>query len=197
MRVVGGRYKGVKLVAPSGANTRPTTDGQRETIFNVLINGMGHQPRAVLDLFAGTGALSLEALSRGAQSAVLIESDKNAKKCIERNFLQALQSNENRPDYCLITEADPRRWPKQLISPQCAGMLPFDTIFCDPPYSKGWIHKAFDALEFVATQLYVAEQTVLVCEMSSQEALPTLNVHWKLLNERSRGATKLAFYSRS
>src|SRR5438309_11391483 len=83
MRIIAGSRKGAHIVAPKGAETRPTGDRVREAAFSLIgpVDDM-----AVLDLFAGSGAMGLEALSRGARSAVLVESDRDAQKAIERNL---------------------------------------------------------------------------------------------------------------
>ena len=83
MRIVAGKFGGRRLQAPSSAVTRPTSDRVRESLFSMLVDVDG---ASVLDLFAGTGALAIEALSRGAANAVLVEHDRNAAKVIEGNL---------------------------------------------------------------------------------------------------------------
>ena len=131
MRIVGGRWRGLTL-APVGAGEptaqlRPTSDRVREAIFNLLINGGYDDPvtdARVLDLFAGTGALGLEALSRGAASAVLVDDGTAAGVLIARNIAR-----------CRTDAARHLRRNATKLGPnQGAG---FDLIFLDPPYGKG------------------------------------------------------------
>ena len=87
MRIIGGRARGRTLVAPAGAKTRPTQDYVRESLFNIIRWDV--EEARVLDLFAGTGALSLESVSRGAKSAVLIDMDRAACAAIKKNIASA------------------------------------------------------------------------------------------------------------
>jgi 16S rRNA (guanine966-N2)-methyltransferase len=128
MRIVAGRFKGASLEAPKGLSTRPTSDRVRQALFNVLEHGPARfefEGARVLDLFAGTGALALEALSRGARYAVLLEEDAAARAAIRRN-VEALGLTGTtkiwRRDATRLGEA--------------AALQPFDLIFCDPPYGK-------------------------------------------------------------
>lgn len=117
MRIVGGSKKGARIFAPKGASTRPTSDRVREAIFAILGPVEG---ASVLDLFAGSGALGLEALSRGAASATLVESDPAAVKTIERN-LEKL-GLEGR-----IVRSDATRYVARTNER-------YDVVFVDPPY---------------------------------------------------------------
>jgi 16S rRNA (guanine966-N2)-methyltransferase len=117
VRIVGGSHKGARIYAPKGRDTRPTSDRVREAIFGILGSVEGG---CVLDLFAGSGALGLEALSRGAETAVFVESDPGAVKTIERN-LEKL-GLEGR-----IVRADVRRY----LPRECER---YDVVFVDPPY---------------------------------------------------------------
>ena len=94
MRIVAGSNKGARIFAPKGASTRPTSDRVREAIFAILGAVEGAR---VLDLFAGSGALGLEALSRGAETAVFVESDPDAVKAIERNLEKLGLEGQDRP----------------------------------------------------------------------------------------------------
>jgi 16S rRNA (guanine966-N2)-methyltransferase len=129
MRIVAGKFKGASLDAPKGLATRPTSDRVRQALFNVLEHGpakFDFEGARVLDLFAGTGALGLEALSRGARYAILIEADATARAAIRRN-IEALSLTG-------VTKI----WRRDATNLGNAGTLqPFDLIFCDPPYGKG------------------------------------------------------------
>ena len=133
MRIVAGRFKGAALAAPKSQATRPTSDRLRETVFNILAHGLDVDldGTRVLDLFAGTGALGFEALSRGARHCTFIEEGAEARGVIRRN-MEALGLNGASKIF--------RRDATRLGS---AGTIePFDVIFADPPYNKGLGEKA-------------------------------------------------------
>lgn len=128
MRIVGGEFRGRKLAAPSGQSTRPTTDRAREALFNKLQHAFAGRLEGarVLDLFAGTGALGLEALSRGAHSCLLIEMAVDARGIIRTNIeTLGLQGRAKmfRRDATRLGDA--------------GTMMPFDLLFADPPYNNG------------------------------------------------------------
>lgn len=128
MRIVGGRFRGQRLSAPSGMSTRPTTDRLREAIFNVLAHGYGDpvEGARVLDLFAGTGALGLEALSRGAQFCLFVEQAAGARGVLRENA-----------DSLGLTGLV-RIWRRDATRLGPVGTLhPFDLCFADPPYGHG------------------------------------------------------------
>ena len=133
MRVVGGRFKGRALAGPRSQDIRPTSDRLRETLFNILAHRFdlpGPETR-VLDLFAGTGALAMEALSRGAAYAVMIETGTEGRGLIREN-VEALG----------LTGAT-KIFRRDATTLRPAGTIaPFDLIFCDPPYAKGLGEKA-------------------------------------------------------
>ncbi|MCX2723850.1 16S rRNA (guanine(966)-N(2))-methyltransferase RsmD [Roseibium salinum] len=133
MRIVAGRYKGAALAAPKSQDTRPTSDRLRETIFNILAHGLDVDldGARVLDLFAGTGALGFEAISRGARHCTFIEEGAEARGAIRRN-METLGLNGAAKIF--------RRDAVRLGS---AGTIePFDLVFADPPYGKGLGEKA-------------------------------------------------------
>lgn len=129
MRIVAGAYKGARLAAPKGQSVRPTSDRVRESLFNILDHGIDDfalEGARVLDLFAGTGAIGLEALSRGAKYCLFIENTASARGIIREN-VEALS----------LTGAT-RIWRRDATGLGPAGnMEPFDLVFCDPPYGKG------------------------------------------------------------
>ncbi|MGV1014126.1 MAG: 16S rRNA (guanine(966)-N(2))-methyltransferase RsmD [Methyloceanibacter sp.] len=137
MRIVSGKYKGASIEAPKGSATRPTSDKVRQALFNVLEHGaprFAFEGARVLDLFAGSGALGLEALSRGARFALFVEDDAAARAAIRRN-VEALGLTG-------VTKI----WRRDATRLGEAGTLqPFDLIFCDPPYGKGFGEKALAA----------------------------------------------------
>ncbi|MEM7191793.1 MAG: 16S rRNA (guanine(966)-N(2))-methyltransferase RsmD [Pseudomonadota bacterium] len=129
MRIIAGRFKGKPLVAPQGHGTRPTSDRVREALFNVLTHGdaaVRMEELRILDLFSGSGALGLEALSRGAGYCLFVEDEPRARAAIRRNV-----------ETLGLTGAT-KIWRRDATRLGQAGTLkPFDLVFCDPPYSKG------------------------------------------------------------
>src|SRR5919107_4873614 len=136
MRIVGGRWRGRSLAGPKSDIIRPTSDRLRETIFNILSHSYDDpvEGARVLDLFAGTGAMGLEALSRGAAFALLVDESAGARGIIREN-IEALglggQSRLFRRDATRLGPAAPNE--------------PFSLVFCDPPYGKGLAEKALAA----------------------------------------------------
>jgi 16S rRNA (guanine966-N2)-methyltransferase len=136
MRIVGGRFKGRTLAAPKTLATRPTSDRLRETIFNVLAHGHDDACREarVLDLFAGTGALGLEALSRGAAFAVLVDDSAEARGAMRTNIDTLGVGGHTR-----ILRRDATK-----LGPVGA-FQPFSLVFLDPPYRRGLVEQALGA----------------------------------------------------
>lgn len=138
MRIVGGKFKGHGLVGPASSATRPTSDRVRESLFNILahgIDGFDLEGARVLDLFAGTGALGLEALSRGGRFCQFVDEGTEARGVIRRNA-DALGAI----GLCKIWRRDATK-----LGP-CAPQSPFDLVFVDPPYNKGLGEKALVSL---------------------------------------------------
>jgi len=129
MRIIAGKFRGATIEAPKGLGTRPTSDRVREALFNVLEHGkpeIDFEGARALDLFAGSGALGLEALSRGARYCLFIEDDAGARAAIRRN-VEALGLTG-------ITKI----WRRDATRLGPSGTVsPFDLVFCDPPYGEG------------------------------------------------------------
>jgi 16S rRNA (guanine966-N2)-methyltransferase len=138
MRVVGGTLRGRALAAPEHGGVRPTSDRVRESIFNILahgIDGFEIEGCRIIDLFAGTGALGIEALSRGARYCLLVEEDAQSRALIRRN-VEAF-------DLTGVT----RIWRRDATDLGPAGnMQPFGLAFLDPPYGRGLGDKALKSL---------------------------------------------------
>jgi 16S rRNA (guanine966-N2)-methyltransferase len=153
MRIVAGKFRGAAIVAPKGASTRPTSDKVRQALFNVLEHGVPDFDIAgarVLDLFAGSGALGLEALSRGARFALFVEDDAVARGAIRRN-VEALG----------LTGAT-KIWRRDATRLGEAGTVqPFGLVFCDPPYGKGLGERALAA---ASEGGWVAKDAIAVLE---------------------------------
>jgi 16S rRNA (guanine966-N2)-methyltransferase len=125
MRIIAGEWRGRPLLAPEGRATRPTADRAREGLFSMLQSRLGSfEGLRVADLFAGTGALGIEALSRGAATCLFLDSDRNAVRSIERN-LQAFGA---------ASRGEVRAQPVEHAGPPPA---PCDIVFLDPPYAAG------------------------------------------------------------
>lgn len=123
MRIISGTARGRSLVAPAGEKTRPTLDFVRESLFNIIRWDV--QDARVLDLFAGTGALSLEAISRGAKEAVLIDMDRDACAAIKKNM-----ESTKLGDRCRLLARDYQ----QAMDTLAREGQKFDVVFIDPPY---------------------------------------------------------------
>src|SRR5687767_13592950 len=122
MRIIAGEFRSRNIVSPKGERTRPTSDRARESLFNVLAHSIDLEGAYVLDLFAGSGALGFEALSRGASNVTFVEHFLAAREAIEAN-VRALNVKER----TTILKQDVYKW-----LPEAAG--PFDLVFADPPY---------------------------------------------------------------
>ena len=182
MRIVAGRHRGRRLLAPPGETVRPTSDRAREALFNILSHGnlaAGGIPfaqKAVLDAFAGTGALGLEALSRGAAEAVFIEPDRQALAILRKN-IEALGEGAR----ARVVPGDATR--PQRATSACA------VVFLDPPYRSGFAGPALAAL---AAAGWLAPDALAVIELGAREHFaPPAGV--TLLEERVYGAARLVF----
>lgn len=134
MRITGGKAKGIRLKTPNGTNTRPATDQMREAVFSSL--GSQLEDARVADLFAGTGAYGLEALSRGAAAVHFYENDRAALACLRENLAAVLHSAQRSPAGTKIELRDVY----SLDTPP----MPYDWIFIDPPYAS--LESKLDAL---------------------------------------------------
>jgi 16S rRNA (guanine(966)-N(2))-methyltransferase RsmD len=153
MRIITGKAKGIKLVTLEGDTTRPTAERVKEAVFSMLQFDI--EGRRVLDLFAGSGQLALEAVSRGAAEAVLVDKSKDAIKVISTNIAKTKSADTCRV-YCLDWKDYIRRFGKER----------FDIIFLDPPYAAGLYAPALAAL---VEENMLKPTTLIVCESDSAE----------------------------
>ena len=177
MRIIAGTARGRKIEAPEGKNTRPTLDRVRENLFNIL--QMNIRDSRVLDLFAGSGALSIEALSRGAESATLVDSDRNASR-IQKKNLEAL-GFANRAEVLL------RDW-KQAAAELAREGRRYDLVFLDPPYRMTDLHEVFTAVG----QL-LAEDGLVILEHEAKAAV-TAGEGYEETDRRQWGYCGVTFY---
>jgi 16S rRNA (guanine966-N2)-methyltransferase len=182
MRIVGGKHRGRRIEAPPGQDVRPTSDRAREALFNILIHGHlsadGTSPlpgARVLDAFAGSGALGLEALSRGAGHALFIESDARACAAIRANA-KALGETAN----ATVIPGDATK------PPPCPG-APSNVVFLDPPYGRDLVTPALATL---AARGWIANGAVCVVELAITDGL-TLPPGFTLLDDRNYGKARL------
>jgi 16S rRNA (guanine966-N2)-methyltransferase len=186
MRIVGGRHRGRRLFAPPGDTVRPTSDRAREALFNILTHGrfaaegIPFAGAAVLDAFAGTGALGLEALSRGAAEAVFFEQDPEALAVLRKNVASLGESPRAQ-----IMAYDATRPPRAGTG--CA------VAFLDPPYRSGL---AAPALEAIAAAGWLMPDALAIIEIAAREALPP-PLGFTLLDQRVYGAARLLFLRRA
>jgi 16S rRNA (guanine966-N2)-methyltransferase len=181
MRVVAGKHRGRRLAAPPGSAVRPTSERAREALFNILAHGRFapmpvFQNARVLDVFAGTGALGLEALSRGARFATFIENDRVARTALAQNVKTLGEDDRARilaADGTQLTRADG----------------PYDLVFLDPPYRSGLAPRALASLKEMG---WIAPRALLILELAARESFAPPS-DFALLEERRYGAGRLVF----
>jgi 16S rRNA (guanine966-N2)-methyltransferase len=171
VRIVAGEYKGRRLRMPRGAPTRPTADRVREALFSMLGDVTGAR---VLDLYAGSGALGIEALSRGAASAVFVERDARAAAAIQANLdTVGAEAEVSRQDALAFVRRDRRS---------------YDLVFCDPPYDSG-PRIAAPLAEGLPALLSTDARIVTESDKRNPLELP-----FPLLRERTYGDTRIAIH---
>ncbi|HZU14694.1 MAG TPA: 16S rRNA (guanine(966)-N(2))-methyltransferase RsmD [Chloroflexota bacterium] len=177
MRVIAGRAKGHRLLAPKGMETRPTTDKVREAIFSMLGTTLGGE--TVLDLFAGTGALGIEALSRGASSCVFIERREPACRAIRANLAHTKLASDARV-LCA---------PVERVLPTLNE--PFDLVFLDPPYAYAGLD---GILKMLSGARAVGDDTTVVFEHSPRFVVGERYGRLILSRQKIYGDTAVAMY---
>ncbi len=162
MRVIAGSRRSLPLMSPKGDETRPTQDRTKETLFNVLQNEISDVN--FLDLFAGSGSIGIEALSRGAKKTVFVEKARPAIECIKENIeFTKFQSQSE------IMEMDVLSALERLVNHEV-----FHLIFMDPPYKAGFEN---NVLELLSKMPYVDEDTIIVLEASLRTHLDELDAY--------------------
>ena len=179
MRVITGIARGRKLKELPGLDTRPTTDKVKESVFNIVQFDV--EGRRVLDLFAGTGQLGIEALSRGAASCTFVDVRKEAAAVVRENLAHtklAEQARVIQGDYLAFLTGCREK---------------FDLVFLDPPYHGDLLEKA---LETIAKIDIMTENGIIVCESAAEEVLPELAAPYEKGREYRYGKIKLTLYHR-
>jgi 16S rRNA (guanine966-N2)-methyltransferase len=179
MRIITGTAKGTKLKTPRGLDTRPTADRVKESLFNIL--GPRVLDAAVLDLFAGTGNLGLEALSRGASKAIFIDHDSRSIQMIRDNIELTKLTHQAQ-----IHKADVLRTVDRLMRESGR----FHLIFCDPPYNKGFVRAVLDKLD--ASDILM-EGGIIIMEHSRHEPVAGEWKQLQLLRTERYGETRVSF----
>ena len=182
MRIISGSAKGKTIKCRKGTETRPTMDRVKEALFSILLPYL--EGARVLDLFSGTGNIALEAISRGAQKAVMIEKDKDALRVIIENV-----NSLGFEDKCRAYKNETERAVEILGKKR----EKFDIIFMDPPYIDEVCTKVIKGIEKAGL---LAEGGIIICEHHKYEDMATEIGEFKQVDERSYGKKTLTFYSR-
>ncbi|MCP4315664.1 MAG: 16S rRNA (guanine(966)-N(2))-methyltransferase RsmD [Hyphomicrobiales bacterium] len=181
MRIVGGRFKGRALKAPRSQDIRPTTDRTREALFNILAHGYPTvlENARVLELFAGTGAVGFEALSRGAQYALFVEQSAEG-----RGLLRSNMETLGVPGQSRLFRRD------ATALGRIGNLEPFDFVFADPPYGKGLGERALAA---AATGGWLRHNALVILEERG-DVDPGLAGDFQFAEKREFGDTAMHFY---
>lgn len=179
MRIIAGRARGTQLLAPKGMDTRPTQDKVKESLFSMIQWDL--PDAAVLDLFAGSGALALESLSRGAASAVLVDKSREALDCIRKN-IEKLRMQEQ----ATLLSCD---WEQALLQSSRSGKR-FDLVFLDPPYRMTGLGEICAKL----LELHLLSPGAMLVLEHRTGFVPEMLPCFSLEKERTYGETQIHFY---
>ncbi|EOC1332793.1 16S rRNA (guanine(966)-N(2))-methyltransferase [Cronobacter turicensis] len=178
IRIIGGQWRGRKLPVPDSPGLRPTTDRVRETLFNWLAPYL--VGARCLDCFAGSGALGLEALSRYAADATLLEMERGVAQQLQKN-LATLKSSAAK-----VVNTNTLNFLSQNGEPH-------DIVFVDPPFRKGLLEEALNLLE---TRGWLAPQALIYVESEVENGLPPVPASWQLHREKVAGQVAYRLYLR-
>ncbi len=180
LRIIGGEWRGRKLRFPDAPNLRPTPDRVRETVFNWLaptINGA-----QVLDLFAGSGALGLEALSRGAGFVTFVDSHKKVSQVLQEHLALL-----NAKDKAEVFSMDGVKFLKREVKK-------YNLVFLDPPYHLEFMSKVIPLLE---EKGWLSDNALLYLEIEKRQSLPELPGNWKMLKDKTAGEVHYFLFQRA
>lgn len=180
MRIISGTARGRKLKEPQGMDTRPTTDKVKESLFNIIQFEL--EGRRVLDLFAGTGQLGLEALSRGAEHCTFVDQRREAVGLVRDNV-----------KLCGFTDCA-RVVQEESLSFLSACREKYDVVFLDPPYNSGLLEKS---LNFLTQFDILREHGIIVCESGAEWMLPPVEAPYEAGREYRYGQIKLTVCRRT
>ena len=176
MRVITGTARGRRLKTPDNYDIRPTTDNVKESLFNILQFDI--EGRRVLDLFAGTGQLGIECLSRGAANVTFVDKDRNAVKIVRENLKSCgLNATVLQEDALRILERRQK----------------YDLIFVDPPYDSDLYEAVLDRINLVDI---LSEGGIIVCEARRERVLPDMTAPYRKCKEYCYGKVKLCLYKK-
>ncbi|PCI49300.1 MAG: 16S rRNA (guanine(966)-N(2))-methyltransferase RsmD [Alphaproteobacteria bacterium] len=181
MRIIGGEFRGRKLFPPTGKNIRPTSDRMRETIFNILEHSSGGLEDAnILDVFAGTGAMGLEALSRGAAHVTFFDRDRAALQLVKKNIA--------------LLNAGDRSTLKNVTAPDFPpARVPFDFIFLDPPYNLDILSDTLCALN---KNKYFAGRVMVIAEYA-RDNIVIFPDYFEVIKEKTYGDARFSFLKKN
>lgn len=180
MRIISGTARGRKLKEPQGMDTRPTTDKVKESLFNIIQFEL--EGRRVLDLYAGTGQLGLEALSRGAERCVFVDQRREAAALVKENIKLCRFEDRSR-----VAQ-------EESLSFLSACREKFDVVFLDPPYQSGLLEKS---LEQLIRFDILREHGIIVCESGAEWTVPPLVPPYEAGREYRYGQIKLSLCRRA
>lgn len=183
MRVIAGICRGMKLLAPAGKSTRPTSDRVKEALFNIISSRYSFDNARVLDICAGTGSLGIEALSRGAASCDFIENDRKVLVCLERNISDTRMID--RSEICAMDVI-------KALSLFARRGKKYDMVFFDPPYDSGLY---VSVLETAGSLAIMDSHALFVAECSMRSPLPEKLGPLARLDRRVYGDTALEFFT--
>ena len=176
MRVITGSARGRKLKTPENYDIRPTTDNVKESVFNIIQFDI--EGRRVLDLFAGTGQLGIECLSRGASSAVFVDQSREAVKIVKENLKACGLTGT-------VVQSD------ALSFLRTCGK--FDIIFVDPPYDSDLYESVLNTVNSIDI---LSDGGIIICESRRERALPEMTAPYKKRREYTYGKVKLCIYTK-
>lgn len=178
IRIIGGQWRGRKLPVPESPGLRPTTDRVRETLFNWLAPSI--VDASCLDCFAGSGALGLEALSRYAANATLLEMERGVAQQLQKNLATLKASNAkvvNTNTLAFLAQAG----------------APHDIVFVDPPFRKGLLEETLKLLE---NNGWLSDEALIYIESEVENGLPPVTMNWHVYREKVAGQVAYRLYQR-
>lgn len=183
MRVIAGSARRIQLKTIDGLDTRPTTDRIKETLFNMIQNRLAQT--SFLDCFAGSGAIGIEALSRGAAGAVFVEQNRKAAECIRQNLKATRLEAKASVMVCGALEA---------LGKLERAARPFDIVFMDPPYHMGWEEKV---LGYLKDSKLIHEETLIIVEASLETEFSYVeNMGFEIVKTKEYKTNKHVFIER-